>query len=81
VVDDLLAVGGVDFVEKAKDAVGDVVDKAKDAAGDVGDKVKDSDALKKVEDTVEERAAKGGTLGTAADKADHVIDTVQGTED
>ena len=41
-----------DFVEKAKDAVGDVVDKAKD-----------SDALKKVEDTVEEQAAKGGTLG------------------
>ena len=59
-----------DFVEKAKDAVGDVVDKAKD-----------SDALKKVEDTVEEQAAKDGTLGAAADKADDVIDKVQGTED
>lgn len=59
----------------------DMIKKATDAAKDVVDKAKDSDALKKVEDKVEEQAEKGGTLGKAADLADEAIDTVQGTKD
>ncbi len=59
-----------DFINKAKDTVGDVVDKAKD-----------SGALDKVEDVVEDQAEKGGTLGAVADKADDAIDGIQGTKD
>jgi hypothetical protein len=55
-----------DFVEKAKDAMGDL---------------KDSEALNKAEDVAEEQAEKGGTVGGLADKADDAIDTVQGTKD
>ena len=59
----------------------DIIDKAKDTVSDMTDKVKDSDALKKAEDMVEDKAAEGGTLGSIADKADDAIDQVQGTKD
>jgi hypothetical protein len=59
----------------------DFMDKAKDAAGDVVDKVKDSDLLDKAEDVAEGQAEKGGTLGSVADKADDAIDQIQGTKD
>jgi hypothetical protein len=59
----------------------DFTDKAKDMAGDLTGKLKDSDALNKVEDAVEGQAEKGGTLGSIADKADDVIDQIQGTKD
>ena len=61
-----------DFIEKAKDVAGDVVDKAKDLAK--------SDPAKKVLEKVEEQAAKGGTLGAVADKADDAIDSRPGNE-
>jgi hypothetical protein len=55
----------------------DFMDKAQDALGDA----KDSEALKKVEDLVEDKAAEGGTVGGLADKADDAIDQIQGTKD
>jgi hypothetical protein len=61
--------------------VSDFIDKAKDMASDAIDKVKDSGLLEKAEDVAEDKAAEGGTLGAIADKADDVIDQVQGTKD
>lgn len=55
----------------------DFMDKAKAAVGDI----KDSDALKKVEDIAERKAAEEGTVGSIADKVDDAIDQVQGTKD
>jgi hypothetical protein len=55
-----------DFMNKAKGAL---------------DGLKDSEALEKVEDVVEDKAAEGGTLGSIADKADDAIDQIQGTKD
>jgi hypothetical protein len=62
-----------DFMDKAKDMAGNAADKTKDLAN--------SAAGKKVEDQAEAQAAKGGTLGSLADKADDAIDEVQGTKD
>ncbi len=56
-----------DFIDKAKDAVADCRQHATLA--------------KKAEDMVEDQAAKGGTVGSVADKADDAIDSVQGTKD
>jgi hypothetical protein len=55
-----------DFLNKAKDAVGGL---------------KDSPLLDKAEDIAEDKADDGGTIGTVADKADDVIDQIQGTKD
>jgi hypothetical protein len=55
----------------------DFMDKAKDALGDL----KDNPLLDKAEDIAEDKAAEGGTIGTVADKADDVIDQIQGTKD
>jgi hypothetical protein len=55
----------------------DFMDKAKDALGDL----KDNPLLDKAEDVAEDKAAEGGTIGTVADKADDVIDKIQGTKD
>ena len=53
------------------------VDKAKEAL----DGLKDSPLLDKAEDFAEDKADDGGTLGAIADKADDVIDQIQGTKD
>jgi hypothetical protein len=71
----------VGFPSAQEARMSDMIKKATDAAKDVVDKVKDSDTLEKVEDKVEEQAAKGGTMGKAADLADDAIDTVQGSKD
>ena len=55
----------------------DFLNKAKEALGDV----KDNPLLDKAEDIAEEKAAEGGTIGAIADKADDVIDQIQGTKD
>lgn len=55
-----------DFLNKANAAVGDL---------------KDNPLLDKVEDTAEENATEGGTIGAIADKADDAIDQIQGTKD
>ena len=59
----------------------DFLNKAKDTLGDVTDKVKDSGLLDKAEDIAEDKAQEGGTVGSIADKADDVIDQIQGTKD
>ena len=59
----------------------DFLNKAKDALGDVTDKVKDSGLLDKAEASAEDKADDGGTVGVIADKADDVIDQIQGTKD
>lgn len=59
----------------------DFLNKAKDTLGDLTDKAKDSGLLDKAEDIAESQAEKGGTLGAVADKADDVIDQIQGTKD
>ncbi|MEO8425373.1 MAG: hypothetical protein ABI595_15865 [Actinomycetota bacterium] len=59
----------------------DFLNKAKDAFGDAPDKIKDSGLLDKAEEIAEDKAAAGGTIGTIADKADDVIDQIQGTKD
>ena len=59
----------------------DFLDKAKDALGDATDKLKDSGLLDKAEDIAEDKAQEGGTIGTVADKADDAIDQIQGTKD
>jgi hypothetical protein len=61
--------------------VSDFIEKAKDSMGDAMDKVEDSGLLDKAEDIAEDKAAEGGTIGTVADKADDVIDQIQGTKD
>ena len=55
-----------DFLNKAKDAVSGL---------------KDNPLLDKAEDIAEDKADDGGTIGTIADKADDVIDQIQGTKD
>ena len=55
----------------------DFLNKAKDALDDV----KDNPLLDKAEDLAEDHANDGGTIGTVADKADDVIDQIQGTKD
>ena len=59
----------------------DFLNKAKDALGDVTDKAKDSGLLDKAEDIAEDHADDAGTVGTIADKTDDVIDQIQGTKD
>ena len=44
-------------------------------------KAKDSGLLDNAEDIAEDHADDGGTIGTIADKADDVIDQIQGTKD
>jgi hypothetical protein len=61
------------FMDKAKEMAGDLTKKAKG--------VLNSDVGKQAEDQVEKKAAEGGTAGAVADKADDVIDEVQGTKD
>jgi hypothetical protein len=58
-------------------AMSDFLDKAKDAMGDL----KDNPLLDKAEDVAEDKTADGGTIGSIADKADDVIDQIQGTKD
>ena len=55
----------------------DFVNKAKDALGDL----KGNPLLDKAEDVAEDKADDGGTIGAVADKADDVIDQIQGTKD
>lgn len=55
----------------------DFLDKAKDAVGGL----KDNPLLDKAEDIAEDKAVEGGTIGSIADKADDVIDQIQGTKD
>ena len=55
----------------------DFLNKAKDALGDV----KDNPLLDKADDIAEDKAAEGGTIGAVADQADDVIDQIQGTKD
>ena len=55
----------------------DFLNKATDALGDL----KDNPLLDKVEDVAEDKAADGGVIGATADKADDVIDQIQGTKD
>lgn len=53
------------------------MDKANDALGGL----KDNPLLDKAEDLAEDKAVEGGTVGAIADKADDVIDQIQGTKD
>jgi hypothetical protein len=55
----------------------DFMDKAKDALGSL----KNNPLLDKAEDIAESKADLGGTIGAIADKADDVIDQIQGTKD
>ena len=55
----------------------DFLNKARDALGDM----KDNPLLDRAEDIAEDKADDGGTIGTIADKADDVIDQIQGTKD
>ena len=55
----------------------DFINKAKDALGDL----KNNPLLDKAEDIAEDKAAEGGTIGSIADKADDAIDQIQGTKD
>ena len=55
----------------------DFIDKATDGLGDL----KDNTLLDKAEDIAEDKAAEGGTISSIADKADDVIDQIQGTKD
>ena len=55
----------------------DFLDKAKDAVGDL----KGNPLLDKAEDIAEDKADDGGTIGSVADKADDAIDQIQGTKD
>ena len=55
----------------------DFIDKAKHALGGL----KDNPLLDKAEDIAESKADDGGTIGAIADKADDVIDQIQGTKD
>jgi len=57
--------------------VSDFLNKATDALGDL----KDNPLLDRAEDIAEDKAADGGTVGAIADKADDVIDQIQGTRD
>ena len=57
--------------------VSDFLNKATDALGDL----KDNPLFDKAEDIAEDKAADGGTVGAIADKADDVIDQIQGTKD
>jgi hypothetical protein len=59
-----------DFIDKAKDAVGDVVDKAKDLVDKHGDKV--TDAVDKGTDFVDEK-----TGGKASDHLQKVDDLTE----
>jgi hypothetical protein len=61
--------------------VSDFMDKAKQAGEDSADKVTGSEPVTKAEDMAQDKAAEGGPLGTAADKADDAIDKAQGTQD
>jgi len=58
----------------------DFLNKAKDALGDMTDKVKDSGLLDETEDIAGSKAD-SGAIGAVADKANDVIDQIQGTED
>ena len=58
----------------------DFLNKAKDTLGDLTDKAKDSGLLDKVEDIAESKADDGGTTGAVAGNADDAIDQIQGTE-
>lgn len=55
-----------DFLNKARDAVGDL---------------QDNPLLDKAEDSAESQADDGGTMGSIADSADDAIDQIQGTKD
>jgi hypothetical protein len=55
----------------------DFLDKAKGALGDL----KDNPLLDKAENIAEDKTDDGGTIGAVADKADDVIDQIQGTKD
>jgi hypothetical protein len=55
----------------------DFMNKAKDALGDL----KDNPLLDQAEGIAEDKADDGGTVGSIADKADDVIDQIQGTKD
>ena len=57
--------------------VSDFLNKANDALGGL----KDNPLLEKAEDLAEDKAVEGGTIGAIADKADDVIDQIQGTKD
>jgi len=57
--------------------VSDFLNKANDALGGL----KDNPLLDKAEDLAEDKAVEGGTIGSMADKADDVIDQIQGTKD
>jgi hypothetical protein len=57
--------------------VSDFMNKATDALGGL----KDNPLLDEAEDLAEDKAVDGGTIGTIADKADDVIDQIQGTKD
>jgi len=59
----------------------DFLNKAKDTLGDLTDKAKDSGLLDKAEAIAESKADDGGTTGAIADNADDVIDQIQGTPD
>ena len=53
------------------------MNKATDALGGL----KDNPLLDEAEDLAEDKAVEGGTVGAIADKADDVIDQIQGTKD
>lgn len=55
----------------------DFMNKAKAALSGL----KDNPLLDKAEDIAESKADDGGVIGTIADKADDVIDQIQGTKD
>jgi hypothetical protein len=55
----------------------DFLNKAKDAFGDM----KDNPLLEEAEDIAEDKADDGGTIGSIADKADDAVDQIQGTKD
>ena len=57
--------------------VSDFLNKANDALSGL----KDNPLLEKAEDLAEDKAVEGGTIGAIADKADDVIDQIQGTKD
>lgn len=59
-----------------RDVMSDFINKAKALAD-----LEDNPLLDKAEESAEGQAEMGGTLGAIADKADDVIDQVQGTKD
>ena len=55
----------------------DFLNKATDVLGGLND----NPLLDSAEDVAEDQAGNGGTLGAVADKADDVIDQIQGTKE